>query len=79
MPHGVLQFWLSLDGCSCDEGTEPFRVTREIDDDEQEEHLVNRLRQAGTPGEPQWRGCCPRVRGGGGCGSGAVRRRAGAG
>jgi dihydrofolate reductase len=48
MRRVVLQFWLSLDGYSCDEGSELFRMASEIQDDEQEEHLLNRLRQAGT-------------------------------
>ena len=48
MRRVVLQFWLSLDGYSCDEGSELFRMAHEIDDDEQEDHLLSRLRQAGT-------------------------------
>lgn len=49
MRRVVLQFWISLDGYSCDEGTELFRVMQERPDDEQEdEYFVGRLRQAGT-------------------------------
>jgi dihydrofolate reductase len=48
MRQVVLQFWISLDGYSCDEGSELFRAMQEITDDEQEEYFVNRLRQAGT-------------------------------
>jgi hypothetical protein len=33
----VLQFWISLDGYSCDEGSELFRVMEEIEDPEQED------------------------------------------
>lgn len=43
----VLEFWLSLDGYSCDEGSELFQMMNEIEDAEQEEYFVNRLRQAG--------------------------------
>jgi dihydrofolate reductase len=48
MRQVVLQFWISLDGYSCDEGSELFQAMQEIVDDEQEEYFVNRLRQAGT-------------------------------
>jgi dihydrofolate reductase len=48
MRHVVLQFWVSLDGYSCDEDTELWRVMEETDDPEQEEYFVGRLRQAGT-------------------------------
>jgi dihydrofolate reductase len=48
MRHVVLQFWLSLDGYSCDEDTELYRVMEEIEDPEQQEYFVGRLRQAGT-------------------------------
>jgi dihydrofolate reductase len=48
MRRVVLQFWLSLDGYSCDEGSELLRMMNEVRDDEQEEYFVNRLRQAGT-------------------------------
>jgi dihydrofolate reductase len=45
----VLQFWIALDGYSCDEGTELARLMRELPDDEQaDEYFVSRLRQAGT-------------------------------
>ena len=37
MRHVVLQFWLSLDGYSCDEDTELYRLMEEIEDPEQEE------------------------------------------
>jgi dihydrofolate reductase len=49
MRRVVLQFWISLDGYSCDEGTELYRVMQEMPDDEQwDEYGVSRLRQAGT-------------------------------
>jgi dihydrofolate reductase len=49
MRRVVLQFWISLDGYSCNEGTELFRVMQEMPDDEQhDEYFVSRLRQAGT-------------------------------
>ena len=48
MRHVVLQFWLSLDGYSCDEDTELYRLMEEIEDPGQEEYFVGRLRQAGT-------------------------------
>ena len=35
MRRVVLQFWISLDGYSCDEGTELYRVMQEMPDDEQ--------------------------------------------
>src|ERR1700691_5606859 len=44
----VLQFWLSLDGDSCDEDTALDRLMEGIEDSEQEEYFVGRLRQAGT-------------------------------
>jgi dihydrofolate reductase len=44
----VLQFWLSLDGYSCDEDTELYRLMEKVEDPEQEEYFVARLRQAGT-------------------------------
>jgi dihydrofolate reductase len=45
----VLSFWLSVDGYSCNEGTELMRFMQEADDDaEQDEYGVSRLRQAGT-------------------------------
>jgi len=44
----VLQFWVSLDGYSCDPGTELYRIMEEISDDEHENYFVARLRQAGT-------------------------------
>ena len=48
MRHVVLQFWLSLDGYSCDEDTELYRLMEEVEDPEQEQYFVGRLRQAGT-------------------------------
>ena len=48
MRQVVLQFWISLDGYSCDEGTETYRVMEAISDPEQEKYFVGRLRQAGT-------------------------------
>jgi dihydrofolate reductase len=48
MRQVVLQFWISLDGYSCDEDTELYRMMAEITDDEQEDYFVRRLRQAGT-------------------------------
>jgi dihydrofolate reductase len=45
----VLSFWISLDGYSCDEGSELYRVMQELpDDQQQDEYFVSRLRQAGT-------------------------------
>jgi dihydrofolate reductase len=45
----VLSFWISLDGYSCNEGTELMQFMQEMDDDEaQDEYGVSRLRQAGT-------------------------------
>jgi dihydrofolate reductase len=48
MRNVVLQFWLSLDGYSCDEDTELWSVMEDIEDPEQQEYFVGRLRQAGT-------------------------------
>lgn len=48
MRQVVLQFWLSLDGYSCDEGTDLCRIMEEISDDEHEEYFVAKLRRAGT-------------------------------
>jgi dihydrofolate reductase len=44
----VLSSWLSLDGYSCDPGTEIYRLLEEIGDPEQEDYFVGRLRGAGT-------------------------------
>jgi len=44
----VLQFWISLDGYSVDEDTELWQVMEQIDDPDQQEYLLNRLREAGT-------------------------------
>ena len=44
----VLQFWVSLDGYSCDPGTELYQFLQELPEDEGDEYFVNRLRQAGT-------------------------------
>ena len=42
MRRVVLQFWISLDGYSCDEGTELSRVMQELPDDEQaDEYFVS--------------------------------------
>jgi dihydrofolate reductase len=49
MRRVVLQFWISLDGYNCGEGTELMRVLQEMPDDEQwDEYFASRLRQAGT-------------------------------
>jgi dihydrofolate reductase len=48
MRRVVLQFWTSLDGYSMDVDSELFQMAQQIDDGEQDEHLINRLRQAGT-------------------------------
>jgi len=49
MRRVVLQFWISLDGYSCDEGTELFRLMQEMPDDEQaDEYFVSQLRRAGS-------------------------------
>ena len=49
MRRVVLSFWISLDGYSCDEGTELYRLMQELPDDEQhDEYFVSELRQAGT-------------------------------
>lgn len=44
----VLSSWLSLDGYSFDRGTEIYRLLEEIDDPQQDEYFVGRLRKAGT-------------------------------
>ncbi len=49
MRRVVLSFWISVDGYSCDEGTELYRAMQEMPDDEQQaEYGVSRLRQVGT-------------------------------
>src|SRR5262249_8881685 len=49
MRRVVLQYWISLDGYSCDEDTGLMRVVQEMPEDEQwDEYFVGRLRQAGT-------------------------------
>jgi dihydrofolate reductase len=50
MRQVILQFYVSLDGYSCDadNGNGMWDVMRSIDDDEQEEYFVSKLRQAGT-------------------------------
>jgi dihydrofolate reductase len=48
MRQVVLQFWLSLDGYSCDPGTELYQFLQDLPEDEGDEYFVNRLRQAGT-------------------------------
>jgi hypothetical protein len=40
MPKVVLQFWVSLDGYSCDPGTELYQIMEEISDDEHEKYFV---------------------------------------
>ncbi len=44
----VLQFWISLDGYSCDPGTELRQFMESMPEDEGDEYVVSRLRQAGT-------------------------------
>ncbi|HEY1620282.1 MAG TPA: hypothetical protein VGG25_21845 [Streptosporangiaceae bacterium] len=44
----VVQFWISLDGYSCDPGTELGKYLDDVEDPEQEEYFVGRLREAGT-------------------------------
>jgi dihydrofolate reductase len=44
----VVHAWTSLDGYSCDEGTEMFRVMGEIDDPVGDDLFARRLRGAGT-------------------------------
>jgi dihydrofolate reductase len=44
----VVHAWTSLDGYSCDEGTEMFRVMGEIDDPVGDGLFARRLRDAGT-------------------------------
>ncbi len=44
----VVQFWVSLDGYSCDPGTELGRYLEDVEDPEQEEYFVSRLREVGT-------------------------------
>ena len=44
----VVHAWMSLDGFSCDEGTDIFRVMGEIDDPAFDEYFVRRLAGAGT-------------------------------
>ena len=49
MRRVVLSFWISLDGYSCDDGSELYQVMRELpDDDQQDEYFDSRLRQVGT-------------------------------
>jgi dihydrofolate reductase len=49
MRRVVLQLWISLDGYSCDDGSDLSRVMQQLPDDEQaDEYFVSRLRQAGT-------------------------------
>jgi dihydrofolate reductase len=44
----VLEFWVSLDGYSCDGGSELFQLMGEIEDQEQEEYFVGCLSEVGT-------------------------------
>lgn len=48
MRQVVLQFWISLDGYSCDPGTELYQFMTRLPEDEGDEYFVGRLRQAGT-------------------------------
>lgn len=48
MRQVVLQFYISLDGYSCDEANGMRDVMMSMDDPEQEEYFASRLRQAGT-------------------------------
>jgi dihydrofolate reductase len=48
MQQVVLQFWTSIDGYSCDEGTELYERLGDISDPEHEEYFVDRLVSAGT-------------------------------
>ena len=48
MRQVVLKFWISLDGYSCDPGTELYQFLQELPEDEGDAYFVNRLRQAGT-------------------------------
>jgi dihydrofolate reductase len=43
-----VSFWVSLDGYSCDEGTELSDAMERISDDEHEAHFASGLRRAGT-------------------------------
>jgi hypothetical protein len=48
MRRVMLQFWVSLDGYSCDDGTELSQVMQSLPDDEQaDEYFVSRPRQGG--------------------------------
>ena len=44
----ILSFWISLDGYSCDEGTELFRLMAELEDPEHEKYFVSWLGAAGA-------------------------------
>jgi dihydrofolate reductase len=61
----VLSSFLSLDGYSFDPGTEIYRLLEDIDDPEQDEYFVGRLRAAGThimgrvTYEEMAKACCP--------------------
>lgn len=44
----IQSFWISVDGYSCDEGSDLFRLMGELEDPEQEEYFVNWLSAAGT-------------------------------
>lgn len=48
MRQVVLQFWMSLDGYSCDPGTELYQFMEELPADEGDDYFVSKLRQAGT-------------------------------
>jgi dihydrofolate reductase len=44
----MLSFWISLDGYSCDVGSELFQLMEQIEDPEQEKHFVSWLGAAGA-------------------------------
>jgi dihydrofolate reductase len=44
----VLQFWISVDGYSCDADSGLWQVMQDITDDEQESYLLSRLQHAGS-------------------------------
>ena len=44
----VLSSFMSLDGFSCDPGTELYELLMELEDPEQEEYGLARLRQVGA-------------------------------
>jgi len=48
MRQPVLQFWVSLDGYSPDQGTELRQFMETLPEDDGDEYFVSRLGQAGT-------------------------------